>query len=719
MNSVNRQGNPPLTPSDPKPAEGKPGGPELTSPGPPRLTTTPTAPAPVSSAQLSVGATPKVSRADLEKWIASAPSNPNESRHNVYRAILDSGRPSASVMAALCRQVGDEHRVCSEFVAHVLDARANNRIDEAHCHHLLMSMLRAMGPVARHDVDVYVAAATRGFVNREGTRDYHTRLREAMMDSLSTLGEAIGLQGNNLNLKSPRWGSKAWDRANDDRRLLGHLHPDKMRADRAVNARAAIAQTAWQSAGLRDEALRRFAQGLNLGSHGESAHAPAPAASQSHPLEHETLQVRKDTKHSGMPDQPAPPPELLKPSPSQPSAPPVKALAQTDPARTATAPARHRPASDLAGVDEGEVQWPSALDQWALDVSDVATPDLPDKLRELLDMPQLDDRQLHRAVDMLAKRIDPLTLIEQWHLMAGLRIRNGAGASQVERIQSALLNSLVVPDFRVDYALMYVQQAVQSEHLHNTPAFTVQTLKEFARALDAARCHAVASQVRDALDGHDELQTEFNHAYLAARAARHPDAPAFHDRVPERAVENDADRREVRTAGVAYVTLPPNAPPKKLDEPITTGSTRKDRKSATDVPQLMAPPQYLALIRQLPTYPDGPDDSDDPEGPQLFHAFRAATATVFNRVAGSTDASQFCGGFIPALVDHIAQLSISDATKNALSTAWARQAFMTLQTMDSLKEVDLTALKAALAARPSNPVADCFERERSLFASLR
>ncbi len=268
---------PSLVPTPEGEAPPKPGGPQPIPPGRPRLTTTPTTPAPVSSAQLSVGTPAKVSRADLEKWIASAPSNPNESRHNVYRAILDSGKPSASVMAALCRQVGDEHLVCSEFVAHVLDARANNRIDKAHCHQLLKSMLQAMGPVARHDVDVFVAAATRGFVAREGTREHHTRLREAMMDSLSTLGEAIGLQGNNLNLKSPRWGSKAWDRQNDEKRLLGHLHPDKLRADRAVNARAAIARTAWQSTGLRNEALKRFAAGLDLGSHGKSAHAQADA----------------------------------------------------------------------------------------------------------------------------------------------------------------------------------------------------------------------------------------------------------------------------------------------------------------------------------------------------------------------------------------------------------------------------------------------------------
>lgn len=279
MDSVNRQGSSSLTHKTPAPAEGQAaptsGGPEIPPPTPPRVPLTSNPAAPLPPARLSVGTPAKVSRADLEKWIASAPSNPNESRHNVYRAILDSGRPSASVMAALCRQVGDEHRVCSEFVAHVLDVRANNRIDKAQCHELLMSMLRAMGPVARHDVNVFVAAATRGFVAREGTREHHTRLREAMMDSLSTLGEAIGLQGNNLDLKSPRWGSKAWDRQNDEKRLLGHLHPDRMREDRVVNARAAIAQTAWQSTGLRNEALKRFAEGLDLGSHRKSAHAQA------------------------------------------------------------------------------------------------------------------------------------------------------------------------------------------------------------------------------------------------------------------------------------------------------------------------------------------------------------------------------------------------------------------------------------------------------------
>lgn len=286
------------------------------------------------------------------------------------------------------------------------------------------------------------------------------------------------------------------------------------------------------------------------------------------------------------------------------------------------------------------MQIPSALELWEQDVSDLETADLPEKLRELLDLPQLDDRQLHCAVDTLAKRINPLTLIEQWHLMAGMRIGKGDGAAQVARIQAALLNSLVMPGLRGEYALAYVRGAVQAQRLHQAPDFTVQTLREFARSLDAARCHDVASQVRDSLEDHEDLQTEFNHAYLAARATR------------------------------------------------------------------------------LPAYPEKSEDPGDPDESLELTAFRRAIASEFNAVADGTNASVFCREFIAALAEHIAQLNIGAAKKQALASASARQAFTTLVGRDGLTMADLTALQSALAAQPPSPTRDCFERERSLFASV-
>ncbi len=645
MDGIHRQGSSSLTPLTPAPAEGGstplPGDPQVTPPQPPRVPTTATPPAPLPPAQLSVGTPPKVSRADLEKWIASAPSDQNESRHNVYRAILDSGKPSASVMAALCRRVGDDHLVCREFVAHVLDARANQRIDKAHCHHLLMSMLRAMGPVARHDVDVYVAAATRGFVAREGTREYHTRLREATMDSLSTLGEAVGLQGNNLNLKSPRFGSKAWDRQNDEKRLLGNLHPDKMRDDRAINARHAIAHTAWQGTALRDEALKRFATGLDLGSHRKSAHSeseisqavgasagvgesPAPSRSQAPAtalappqppqLKQEVPQVQKDTKHSEKPDEEPPrddghkalqpqapkshsPYKPVNPGPVPPSTPKVESPAQTPPPQTPTPPAEHRPRARSTHVDaddgashddldpadlndasddesdplpdlpnsppesrattplpaksvrhdskapesqapvvasgpasrrnslsldelEPDLQPLSDLDVWAQDFSDIPGTDQSHKLRELLRL-KLTDIELAIAIRGLAGVTDALTLFEQWHMIAATAFNAKDSATpHALRIQAALVNALVLPDLRTDFALAYANGAIQAEAVHKRSDITAQTLGEFARALAVSRCDDIAAKVRHFLADRDDLLVAFGSAFDTARAPR-------------------------------------------------------------------------------------------------------------------------------------------------------------------------------------------------------